>query len=284
MSRKLVTVLVTVFTVMLLTGCNTDKKAVTETVEGFLNAMVSNDMEAASQYATEEFMNSDTIKLMDPNYLADTFYAAMNVQKEDMGEEAQNAVNEYVKNVVDKAYKSFEIQDVKVQEDDTAAVTAKIILGYNPESSSSVPAETVDVVNEYQTEHYDELISIYTEEGEKAMYKKIYNDLIPIVIGKMQEALENSATSEEKTILTLQKTDKKWLITNLEEKRPAANTAVTAEEAAAAVSTSDETEYASEEMTSDEYAAESATSDEYASESASTGDTAETAAEEETSH
>lgn len=234
MSRKLVTVLVTVFTVMLLTGCNTDKKAVTETVEGFLNAMVSNDMEAASQYATEEFMNSDTMKLMDPNYLADTFYAAMNVQKEDMGEEAQNAVNEYVKNVVDKAYKSFEIQDVKVQEDDTAAVTAKITLGYNPESSSSVPAETVDVVNEYQTEHYDELISIYTEEGEKAMYKKIYNDLIPIVIGKMQEALENSATSDEKTILTLVKTDGKWLITDLEENRPGADTADTSEEAAAA--------------------------------------------------
>ena len=42
MSKRLITVLVTVFSVMLLaTGCNSDKKAVTESVEGFLNAMVA---------------------------------------------------------------------------------------------------------------------------------------------------------------------------------------------------------------------------------------------------
>ena len=82
MSKKLITVLVTVFTVMILTtGCNSDKKAVTETVEGFLNAMVANDMEKASQYATEEFMESNTMKLMQPDFLADTFYATMNIDK-----------------------------------------------------------------------------------------------------------------------------------------------------------------------------------------------------------
>ena len=283
MSKKLITVLLTVLAVMMLTGCNTDKKAVTETTEGFLNAMVNNDMEAAAQYASEDFMKSDTMKLMDPDYLADAFYASMGVEKDDIDENAQKAVDEYVHNVVNKAYKSYEIVDTNIQ-DETASVTVQITLGYDPDASSGVSDETLELIREYQSDHYDELIEIYKEDGEKAMYNKIYSDLIPIVIGKMQEALENSATSEEKTILTLQKTDKKWLITNLEEKRPAANTAVTAEEAAAAVSTSDETEYASEEMTSDEYAAESATSDEYASESASTGDTAETAAEEETSH
>ena len=37
MSKRLISVLVTVFTVMLLaTGCNSDQKAVTESVEGFL--------------------------------------------------------------------------------------------------------------------------------------------------------------------------------------------------------------------------------------------------------
>ena len=234
MSKRLITVLVTVFTVMLLaTGCNSDQKAVTETVEGFLNAMVANDMEKASQYADEEFMNSETMKLMQPEYLADIFYESLGVEKDDLNEEAQNAVNEYVKNVVDKAYKSFEIQDIKVQED-TAAATAKITLGYNPEASSGVSEDTNSLVSEYQTEHYDELVAIYTEEGEKAMYKKMYNDLIPIVIGKMQEALESGEPSEEKTILSLEKKDGKWLVTALEENRPGAEAGNTAEEAAAA--------------------------------------------------
>ena len=193
MSKKLITVLVTVFTVMILTtGCNSDKKAVTETVEGFLNAMVANDMEKASQYATEEFMESNTMKLMQPDYLADTFYATMNIDKE-----------------------------------------ARITLGYNPDASTSVSDDTTDLVNEYQTEHYDELVAIFTEEGEKAMNKKIYNDLIPIVIGKMQEVLESSEPSEEKTILSLVKKDGVWLVTDLDENRPGAAAGDTAAEAAA---------------------------------------------------
>ena len=261
MSKRLISVLVTVFTVMLLaTGCNSDQKAVTETVEGFLNAMVASDMEKASQYATEEFMNSDTMKLMQPDYLADTFYESMGIVKDDLDEQAQNAVNEYVKNVVDKAYKSFEIQDIKVQED-TAAVTAKITLGYNPEASSALSDDTSSVVNEYQTEHYDELVAIYTQEGEKAMNKKIFNDLIPIVIGKMQEALENSEPSEEKTILSLVKKDGKWLVTDLEENRPGAAAGNTAEEAAAALNTAEGT---AEAGTAQEAAAEAATQEETA--------------------
>ena len=226
MSKRLITILLTVFTVMLLTGCNGDQKAVSETAEGFLTAMVNNDLDAAGQYASEEFMNSETMKMMDSEYLADAFYAQMGQEKEDMGEEAQAAVDAYVQNVVKKAYKSFEIQE------DSASVTAKITLGYDLEASSDVSEETIELVKEYQSEHYDELVSIYTEEGEKAMFKKIYNDLIPIIVGKMQEDIEKSSGSEEKTILTLQKTDGKWLVTDLEENRAGAETEETAGEGA----------------------------------------------------
>ena len=273
MSRKLITLLLTALTILVLTGCNGEKKAVTETAEGFLNAMVNNDMDAAAQYATEDFMNSKTMKLMDPDYLAETFYTAMGVSKEDMDEEAQKAVDEYVGKVVAKAYKSFEIQDIKIQED-KASVTAKITLGYDPEASSKLSDETVALIRDYQSEHYDELIAIYTDEGESAMYKKIYSDLIPIVIGKMQEELESSTPSDEKTVLSLEKIDKKWLVTNLEETRPQSAAQQTTEEAAAAVSTSAETEYAADPS------AEGSTENVASDENAEGGNTSEETSEE----
>ena len=270
MSRKLITMLLTALTILVLTGCNGEKKAVTETAEGFLNAMVNNDMDAAAQYATEDFMNSKTMKLMDPDYLAETFYTAMGVSKEDMDEEAQKAVDEYVGKVVEKAYKSFEIQDIKIQED-KASVTAKITLGYDPEASSKLSDETVALIRDYQSEHYDELIAIYTDEGESAMYKKIYSDLIPIVIGKMQEELESSTPSDEKTVLSLEKIDKKWLVTNLEENRPQSAAQQTTEEAAAAVSTSAETEYATPDENTEGGNTSEETSEEGATEAAAEG-------------
>lgn len=269
MSKRLVTALMTLLTVLLLTGCNADKKAVTETAEGFLNGMVANDREAVSQYVSEDFMKSETMKLMDPQYLSDTFYATMNVKKEDMNEETQKAVDDYVSEVVTRAYQSFEIQDIKVQ-DTSAAVTAKITLGYDPDASAKIPDETIDLISEYQSEHYDELVSIYTDEGENAMYRKLYNDLIPIVVGKMQEALSAGTATEEKTILTLEKVDGKWLVTALEENRPGAAQGST-EEAAAATTAAVPTEYAAE----NEDSAEAGTSSEYADEAATDGEYSE---------
>ena len=269
MKRRLFSLVITVFAVMLLTGCNSDQKDVTAAAEGFLDAIVKNDREAASEYATEEFMKSDEMMLMDPQYLTDAFFASIAVDKEEVDEEAVAAVDAYSAELVKRAYKSYEIQDVKIQ-DNKAAVTTKITLGYDPATSSNVKEETAELIKEYQSDHYDDLSSIYTEEGEKAMYRKIYNDLIPIIIGKMQEKLDSAETSEEKTILTLEKIEGKWLVTSLEENRQSAAAAVSAQEAAAAADTSGEqaaesgatastgmtSEYASEEITSEEAAEE----------------------------
>ncbi len=269
MKRRLFSLVITVIAVMLLTGCNSDQKDVTAAAEGFLDAIVNNDKETASQYATEEFMKSEEMMLMDPQYLTDAFFASIAVDKEDVDEEAVKAVDAYSEELVKRAYKSYEIQDIKVQ-DDKAAVTTKITLGYDPAASSTVKEETQELIKEYQSDHYDELISVYTEEGEKAMYRKLYNDLIPIIIGKMQEKLDSSETSEEKTIITLEKIEGKWLVTSLEENRQSAAEAVSAQEAAAAADTSNEqaaesgataatgmtSEYASEEITSEETAEE----------------------------
>lgn len=274
MSKKLITALLTVLTVMILTGCSNNKKAVSEAAEGFLNAMVNNDMDAAAQYATDDFMKSDTMKLMNPEYLADTFYTAMGVEKDDMDENTRQVVDEYMKKVVSKAYKSFEIEEIKILED-KANVTAKITLGYNPEESSGLSDDTLELVSQYQKDHYDELVEIYTEEGEKAMYRKMYNDLIPIIIGKMQEALESSDPSEEKTVLSLVKADKKWLVSDLEENRPQAADPEAKEEAAAAVSTAVQSENADEDITSDEYSDEGLTADENAEEGITANEDAE---------
>ena len=273
MSKRWITVMLTALTVFMLTGCNANKKAVTEAADGFLTAIVNNDKEAAAQFASEEFMNSEEVQFMDPGHLSEAFYAAMGIDKEDLDEEAVSAVDAYVQELVVRAYQSYEIQDVKVQKD-TASVTAKITLGYDPDASAVIPAETQELIDQYQKEHYDELVDIYIEEGEKAMYKKLYNDLIPIVIGKMHEHIENGGTSEEKTVLTLSKIDKVWIVTALEENRPSAAEAVTAMEAAAAAGMSEENaeqgstafEYAAEGSTSAEYAATGSTAAEYADE------------------
>ena len=88
MKRRLFSLVITVFAVMLLTGCNSDQKDVTAAAEGFLDAIVKNDREAASEYATEEFMKSDEMMLMDPQYLTDALKKTNALQLESDRENA----------------------------------------------------------------------------------------------------------------------------------------------------------------------------------------------------
>ena len=150
-----------------------------------------------------------------------------------------------------------------------------------PDASSAISEETQELIDQYQKEHYDELVNVYIEEGEKAMYKKLYNDLIPIVIGKLHEQIESGGTSEEKTVLTLSKIEKTWIVTALEENRPSAAEAVSAQEAAAAEDGQDSTSHENAEAgsTEAEYAVEGSASAEYAG----TGNTAAEIADEEES-
>lgn len=277
MGRKWITALLTLVTVLLMTGCNSDQKDITEATEGFLGAIVKNDMETAAQYATEDFMNSDAMKITDSKILADEFFEAIGIAREDISEESAKVVDDYMALVIEKAYKDYEIQDIKIQ-GNTASVTAKIILGYDPDSPVTITDETNEVIKQYQTDHYDELLEIYAEQGEKEMNKKLYSDLIPIIIGDMQKRLEEASPAEEKTILSLEKIDGKWLVTDLVENRPQpeavqeAGTGETAEEAshkesdneesAAAGTTSGSHEYADEGITDTESEEDGGTSDE----------------------
>ena len=282
--RKLTTAILTMLILLLLTACNSDQKAVTEAAEGFLNALVKNDKDAAAQYATEEFMQSETMKFMDAQYLSDVFFDAMGVTRDEIDEEAQKAVDDYEKLIIERAYKDYEIQDIKIQ-DNKAYVTAKITLGYDPEASRNISKDTQKIIDDYKTENYDELMSICKEKGERAMYRKLYSDLIPIIIGKMQEQLESESTAEEKTILSLEKIDKKWLVTDLEENRTGAAPVGSTEESADTAATS--TEYASTSATQTEYASEYMTgatneeAEETKPDEGATGGTAGEAAEEE---
>ena len=218
--------------VFLLTGCGSaDRQAVTETTENFLQALADSDLDAAGEYATQELLESEEMKLLNKSNLEDSFYRSIKVDRESLDEEAQKAVAEYVGAVVDRAYVGYEVGDVKIQKDE-ASVTTQVRLGFDPDARSNLAETLQDDIDAYRSENYEELVSIYVEEGEQALYNKIYNDLIPIAVSKMREDLENSEEKTESTILTLRKTDGTWKVTELRKTQDNAGEGDTAAEGA----------------------------------------------------
>lgn len=215
--RWLVWIMAIAMTAVLLTGCSGDRTQVRTAAEGFLQAIVDSDADAAGEYASEEFLSSDQMAFLDANKLESSFYASMGINKEDLDETAQETVSSYINTVVANAYQSYDVGDIKLQ-DGIAYVTTEITLGYDPEASSEISEELQEEIEEYQSEHYDELVQIYLDDGEEAMYKSLYNGLIPIIISDMQEQVDGSSQKSERAILTLEKVEEEgWLITAMEE-------------------------------------------------------------------
>ncbi len=178
MKKLLVWAMTVIAVTVMLTGCNSEQKAVQETTEKFLQALVDSDLDVLAECSTPELMQSDEMKLLDKENLANSFYEAIGVEKEDLSEEAVKAVDIYVDRVVDSVYKDYKVGDIKIQ-GDTASVTTEITLGFDPNEESSLSDSTMEEIEKYRTEHYDELVDLYVEQGEKALYQKIYDDLIP---------------------------------------------------------------------------------------------------------
>lgn len=214
MKKLLVWAMTVIAVTVMLTGCNSEQKAVQETTEKFLQALVDSDLDVLAECSTPELMQSDEMKLLDKENLANSFYEAIGVEKENLSEEAVKAVDIYVDRVVDSVYKDYKVGDIKIQ-GDTASVTTEITLGFDPNEESSLSDSTMEEIEKYRTEHYDELVDLYVEQGEKALYQKIYDDLIPIIVTKMEEELAGSNDTVESTILTLKKIDGVWKVTEL---------------------------------------------------------------------
>ncbi len=217
MKKRLMTCLVvTLLTIALLTGCG--RSEVRKTAEGFLQGIMDGDVDAVSVYATEELMNSGTLVFADREELKAQLYEQLGVSEEDLSEEAIASVDNYVDIIVQNVIKEYEITSVSVKKR-VGTVKADIVKGYDPDEEIDLmdEEELLDDIAVYQSEHFDELVEIYTKSGEEAMRREMYNGMVPIVLDGMAQRLEEMDDIQQTTTITVEKIDKQWKVTGFDE-------------------------------------------------------------------
>ncbi len=217
MKKKLMACLVIIGAISLaLTGCSRGEAK--RAAEGFLQGIIDGDMDAISNHASAELMESGELSFSDRELLAEQIYEQLSVQKDDLGEDAQTAIDDYINVLVRDVIKSYKITSVKIK-DGVATVEADIVRGFDPNAELK-PLED-DTVSEdiaaYQSEHYDELVEIYNKSGESAMRRELINGIVPIVLGDMTKRIEAMEDQEAVTTITVQKIEKEWKVTGFDE-------------------------------------------------------------------
>ena len=74
--------------------------------------------------------------------------------------------------------------------------------------------ELSNLMTTYQEEHMDELISININDGNEAMMNKLFDDLMPEIMGIMKKSYDSYTPEDVNITFTLEKQNDIWMITN----------------------------------------------------------------------
>ncbi len=214
---KLITLTVISGLLLAITGCGqSDENAVTATAETFLQAATDCNIEVASSTCQASVLSDIGLDALSTEYVENTVYTNMQIEKEALSENSQQAVTDFATYYSGNLIQSFSIADASVN--DGIGLVNATITTYSMDALSSLSSEAfktnlTNLMTQYKEENESELISVSLNEGQEAMMNKIFDDLMPDIMELMKQSYSSYTPEEVQIVLTLEKTEDIWIIT-----------------------------------------------------------------------
>ena len=198
---------------LLFSGCVSDKDKVSETCENVLQSAMACDVQTVSSYCYENVLTDIGLNAISPEYAETIIYENMGIEKSSLSETSQQAVRDFCLYYSDNIIQNYTLDEVTVEENTATVITT--VTTHNSESISTVSfQEDLNTLMEtYQEEHMDELISINLNEGNDAMMTKVFDDLMPDIMTAMKNSYDSYSPENVIIEFTFEKIEGEWLIT-----------------------------------------------------------------------
>ncbi|WP_034446639.1 hypothetical protein [Butyrivibrio sp. AE2032] len=201
-----------------LTGCGaSDKSAVKEASEGFMNAIKNNDKDGINTWSDSEVANGYFVSLFDADYLEEQLLTSLN--NPTLEEDTVSRLDDFYKKY-EAMMEEYEVTEVTVGKDGTATaqVTMKTSFPFDVVTSDETSAKFNEASQTYNSENQDELLKLSEEQGSDAAVSKAYNDLILIAVDTYEEAIAASDSVTYKLVLNLAKNEEtgSWYVTSVQ--------------------------------------------------------------------
>ena len=204
--------------VSMLFACGKDPTPEVEAAAtGFLEGIKNADAEQIRQFSTENVMNDEDLEIFDADKIEEIFLQILGIEKSILDAPAAQQLDAFCEKLSKNYLTDYTIGDIS-GEDGVMTVEAEVTYGYSKDMilpGKQINEQMKTFLEQYQKENGDALLTIYQKEGEEAMNRKIYNDLIPQTISAMTGAIENADPLKEKIVLTVRKVEKEWKVTEM---------------------------------------------------------------------
>ena len=201
----------------MLAACGSGESAeVKSSADKFLSAMKSGDTAGIRQYSTENAISDEDLAIFDSEAFESTLYESIGIPKEELDADLQAQITSLCDKYSKDLIKEYSIKSAEVK-DGVGTVNVDITYGFDIDTlfeGEEQDAAMDELIASYQEEHEAELLSLYLTDGEEAMYKKLFTDIMPDVIKLLNDELDSSKEVSEDLYLTLEKIDGTWKVTD----------------------------------------------------------------------
>ena len=196
-----------VFALVFLAGCGSNSQdEQKQVVTDFFTYVSKCDTKNLKKITSSSVFNSMELEKMEKELSEFT--------EEKYGKVFVEETDKFKKAIFKDLFTDIKITDVK-EDGDKVKVT---VTGKEKDYDFSFDqSELNDLATQYVTEHQDELLKVYQEEGETAFQIKVFDEVAPTVYKAMTDTYKKAPTKKLKSTVTLEKKDDKWIITGLDE-------------------------------------------------------------------
>lgn len=196
-----------VFALVFLAGCSStnSQDEQKQVVTDFFTYVSKCDIKNLKKITSSSVLNDMKLEKMEEELSQYT--------EEEFGKVFVEETDKFKKAIFKDLFTDIKIKDVK-EDGDKVKVT---VTGKEKDYDFSFDqSELNDLATQYVTEHQDELLKVYQEEGEAAFQIKIFDEIAPTIYKTMTDTYKKAPTKKLKSTVTLEKKDDKWIITKLD--------------------------------------------------------------------
>ena len=191
-------------------GSKTTTDAQQKTVEDFLKAVQSYDMNAAKALCTTDC--TDDFEILTTAESFSMLYAVPMFSGENFAKEG----DQFIEDLYHSMISEYKIGDITV-EDDSTMVNVSLKM-YNLSNFNEIMEEDAfyELGQQLGTEHAEEVMDLYTTYGNTDEFQReILNMFAADFFGFIKERLESNGYADVNAVFTLEKDGDQWLISDL---------------------------------------------------------------------
>ena len=223
--KKLLALLLAACMIVSLAACggaaaDDGKEQASAVADSFLKSIQDGDFATAETYLSEDLQNElswDTFLDNATQKMQTSLLSS--IPGYTPSDEVKAAIEDWTKTILGVMVRSYEVGDVS-ESGGAYTVKGKIsVVDVSGTSNDEFYQLGQDLGKEasgdYMNEHLEELQKIYQEDGQNAVYDKIFADLLPTMLPKITEVFEKYDAADQDVELTVENKDGKYVITSI---------------------------------------------------------------------